>query len=71
MIPKLQERLKDGKRRIVLIDDDYEEELRDECRVSALKQLLRGDIRKRIASKEQELKAYAEMRNAVMTRAVY
>ena len=38
--------------------------------MSALKQLLCGDIRKHIDLKEQELKTYAEMRSAFMTWAV-
>ena len=54
----------------MLMEEDGEDELPEKYRMSALKQLLCGDIRKHIDLKEQELKTYAEMRSAIMTWAV-
>ena len=54
----------------MLMEEEGEDELPEKYKMSALKQLLRGDIRKHIDLKEQELRTYAEMRGAIMTWAV-
>ena len=54
----------------MLLEEDGEDELPEKYKMSALKQLLCGDIRKHIDLKEQELRTYAEMRSAIMTWAV-
>ena len=54
----------------MLLEEDKEDELPEKCKMSALKQLLCGYIRKHIDSKEQEFRTYAEMRSAIMTWAV-
>ena len=54
----------------MLLEEDGEDELPEEYKMSALMQLLCGDIRKHIDFKEQTLRTYAEMSSAAVTRAV-
>ena len=54
----------------MLMEEDGEDELPEKYKMSALKQLLCGDIKKHIDLKEQDLRTYSEMRSAIMTWAV-
>ena len=54
----------------MLLEEEGEDELPEKYKMSALKQLLVGDIRKHIELREQELKTYSEMRHAIMAWAI-
>ena len=54
----------------MLLEEDGEDELPEKYKMSALKQLLCGDVRKHMHLKDKELSTYAEMRAAIMTLAV-
>ena len=54
----------------ILKDEDKESELPESWRMTALKKILCGDIRKHIELREEEIKGYDELRKIIMTWAV-
>ena len=55
----------------MLLEEDRGHELPEEYTMSALKQLLFGDIKKHMELKKQDLGTYSDMRQAVMTWAIH
>ena len=54
----------------ILKDEDKESELPESWRMTALKKILCGDIRKHIELREEEIKSYDELRKIIMNWAV-
>ena len=54
----------------MLLEEDGEDEIPEKYKMSALKQLPCGDVRKHMHLKDKELSTYAEMRAAIRTLAV-
>ena len=54
----------------ILKDEDKESELPESWRMTALKKILCGDIRKHIELREEEIKSYDELRKIIMNWAM-